>query len=145
MGETARVAQVRFCSAADGVRLAYLVDGGGPPLVRVATWLTHLELDRQSPIWGHWIARLSEGNTLIRYDERGCGLSDAEIGNPSLETWVGDLQAVVDAAGLERFALLGISQGQRSRLRMLRATRASLDLGCTALCIGRQVRGQGAA
>jgi pimeloyl-ACP methyl ester carboxylesterase/DNA-binding CsgD family transcriptional regulator len=145
IGETARVAQVRFCSAADGVRLAYAVDGRGPPLVRVATWLTHLELDRQSPIWGHWIARLSEGNTLIRYDERGCGLSDAEIGNPSLETWVGDLEAVVDAASLERFALLGISQGAAIAVAYAAffPERVSDLVLYGGYARGRQVRGQG--
>jgi pimeloyl-ACP methyl ester carboxylesterase/predicted DNA-binding protein (UPF0251 family) len=85
--------------------------GRGPPLVRVATWLTHLELDWESPVWRHWLDRLGERHTVVRYDERGCGLSDAEVGEPSVETWVGDLEAVVDAAGLDRFALLGVSQG----------------------------------
>jgi pimeloyl-ACP methyl ester carboxylesterase/DNA-binding CsgD family transcriptional regulator len=79
--------------------------------VRVATWLTHLELDWGSPVWRHWLDRLGESHTVLRYDERGCGLSDAEAGDPSVGTWVGDLEAVIDAAGLERFALLGVSQG----------------------------------
>lgn len=105
------VAEIRFCTAPDGVRLAYSMHGRGPPLVRVATWLTHLELDWESPVWRHWLDRLGEGHTVVRYDERGCGLSDAEVGEPSVETWVGDLEAVVDATGLERFALLGVSQG----------------------------------
>jgi pimeloyl-ACP methyl ester carboxylesterase len=85
--------------------------GHGPPLVKVATWLTHLELDWESPVWRHWLDRLGECRTILRYDERGCGLSDAEVGEPSVETWVGDLEAVVDATGLDRFALLGVSQG----------------------------------
>src|SRR5580693_613910 len=102
---------VRFCSAADGVRLAYAVHGSGPPLVRVATWLSHLELDWDSPVWRHWLKGLGERHTFVRYDERGCGLSDTEIGDPSVEAWVGDLETVVDAVGLERFALLGVSQG----------------------------------
>ena len=105
------VAEIRFCTAPDGVRLAYSMHGRGPPLVRVATWLTHLELDWESPVWRHWLDRLGECHTVVRYDERGCGLSDAEVGEPSVETWVGDLEAVVDATGLERFALLGVSQG----------------------------------
>jgi pimeloyl-ACP methyl ester carboxylesterase/DNA-binding CsgD family transcriptional regulator len=105
------VAEIRFCTAPDGVRLAYSMHGRGPPLVRVATWLTHLELDWGSPVWRHWLERLGEGHTVVRYDERGCGLSDAEVGEPSVETWVGDLEAVVDATGLGRFALLGVSQG----------------------------------
>jgi pimeloyl-ACP methyl ester carboxylesterase/DNA-binding CsgD family transcriptional regulator len=102
---------VRFCTATDGVRLAYAVHGSGLPLVRVATWLAHLELDWASPVWRHWLDGLGERHMVVRYDERGCGLSDANVGDPSVETWVGDLETVVDAVGLERFALLGISQG----------------------------------
>jgi pimeloyl-ACP methyl ester carboxylesterase/DNA-binding CsgD family transcriptional regulator len=103
--------QVRFCIAPDGVRLAYAVHGSGPPIVRPATWLTHLDFDWESPVWRHWLEGLADGHTLVRYDERGCGLSDREIGDLSVGTWVADLEAVVDAAGLERFSLLGISQG----------------------------------
>jgi pimeloyl-ACP methyl ester carboxylesterase/DNA-binding CsgD family transcriptional regulator len=103
--------EIRFCTAADGTRLAYAVDGRGPPLVRVATWLTHLELDWHSPVWRHWLDQLGAGHTVLRYDERGCGLSDVAVGEPSVQAWVGDLEAVVDAAGLDRFALLGVSQG----------------------------------
>jgi pimeloyl-ACP methyl ester carboxylesterase/DNA-binding CsgD family transcriptional regulator len=102
---------VRFCSATDGVRLAYAVHGTGSPLVRVATWLSHLEFDWESPVWRHWLKGLGERHTVVRYDERGCGLSDTEIGDPSVDVWVGDLETVIDAVGLERFALLGISQG----------------------------------
>ncbi len=102
---------VRFCTGTDGLRLAYAVHGIGPPLVRVATWLSHLELDWESPVWRHWVQRLGERHMLVRYDERGCGLSDTNIGDPSVDVWVGDLEAVVDAVGLERFALLGVSQG----------------------------------
>jgi pimeloyl-ACP methyl ester carboxylesterase/DNA-binding CsgD family transcriptional regulator len=103
--------QIRFCTAPDGVRLAYAVHGSGPPLVRPATWLTHLEFDWESPVWRHWLEGLAEGHTLVRYDERGCGLSDREVSDLSVDTWVADLETVVDAAGLERFSLLGISQG----------------------------------
>jgi pimeloyl-ACP methyl ester carboxylesterase len=103
--------EVRFCTAADGLSLAYAVHGSGPPLVRVATWLTHLDHDWASPIWRHWLDSLGQRHTVLRYDERGCGLSDSEIGDPSIDTWVGDLEAVVDAAGLDRFTLLGLSQG----------------------------------
>lgn len=102
---------IRFCTAPDGVRIAYAVHGSGPPIVRASTWLTHLEFDWKSPVWHHWLAALSDGHTLFRYDERGCGLSDRDVEEPSLEAWVGDLETVVDAAEVERFALLGISAG----------------------------------
>ena len=102
--------EVRFCTSGDGTRLGYAVHGEGRPIVRVATWLTHLEYDWESPIWRHWLEVLGDRHTLIRYDERGCGLSAAEFGDLSLENWVADLEAVVEAAGLERFALFGASQ-----------------------------------
>lgn len=103
--------EIRFCTSADGARLAYAMHGSGPPLVRVATWLTHLESDWDSPVWHHWLASLGETHTVLRYDERGCGLSDPGLGGLSVDTWVADLEAVIDAAGLERFDLLGVSQG----------------------------------
>lgn len=103
--------QIRFCRGFDGVRLAYAMSGEGPPLVRAPHWLTHLEYEWQSPIWRPWIEELSRGRALLRMDERGCGLSDRDTGDISFEAWVKDLEAVVDAAGLERFALLGHSQG----------------------------------
>jgi pimeloyl-ACP methyl ester carboxylesterase/DNA-binding winged helix-turn-helix (wHTH) protein len=102
---------VRFVTAPDGVRLAYAVYGKGPPLVWVANWLTHLELDFESPVWRHWIDFFSRHFTLIRYDERGCGLSDRLEQGFDLETWVGDLAAVIGAVGLDQFDLLGLSQG----------------------------------
>jgi pimeloyl-ACP methyl ester carboxylesterase/DNA-binding CsgD family transcriptional regulator len=103
--------QIRFCTTPDRVRLAYATHGTGPPLVKAANWMTHVEFDWESPVWRHWLEELGRGNTLVRYDERGCGLSDREVEDLSLEAWVSDLGSVVDAAGLERFALLGISQG----------------------------------
>ena len=104
--------ETRFCASPDGLRLAYAVEGEGAPLVKAGTWMTHLDFDRESPVWRHWVRELSRGHTLLRYDRRGCGLSDRQFdGIPSLETHVGDLAAVVDAAGFERFALLGLSGG----------------------------------
>jgi RNA polymerase sigma factor (sigma-70 family) len=104
--------ETRFCTAPDGVGLAYAIEGQGPPLVKAGNWMTHLDYDRQSPVWRHWVRELRRGHTLIRYDERGCGLSDREFsGTPTLDTYVADLTAVADAAGLERFALLGLSGG----------------------------------
>lgn len=102
---------IRFTRSADGVRLAYAQSGNGPPLVKAANWLSHLEFDWQSPLWRHWFDFLSRHNRLIRYDARGCGLSDWDVADLSLDAQVADLEAVVDAAGAERFALLGISQG----------------------------------
>src|ERR1700730_978913 len=103
--------QIRFCTTEDGVQLAYSQIGNGPPLVKTGNWMTHLEFDFESPIWRHLYRELSRDHQLIRYDARGNGLSDREIEDVSLETYVGDLEAVVEAAGLERFALFGISQG----------------------------------
>jgi pimeloyl-ACP methyl ester carboxylesterase/DNA-binding CsgD family transcriptional regulator len=101
---------IRFCRADDGVRLAYSTMGKGPPLVRAAHYLTHLEYDLRNPLWRPWLAELSRHHTLVRYDPRGCGLSDRETGDLSLARWVADLETVVDAAGLDRFALFGASQ-----------------------------------
>jgi pimeloyl-ACP methyl ester carboxylesterase len=103
--------EIRFCRTGDGTRLAYATSGTGPPLVKAANWLSHLDYDWESPVWRHWLAELSRRFRLIRYDERGCGLSDWDIGRFSFGDWVDDLEAVVDAAGLDRFPLLGISQG----------------------------------
>jgi serine/threonine protein kinase/alpha-beta hydrolase superfamily lysophospholipase len=103
--------RIYFCSARDGARIAYALTGQGPPLVKAANWLSHLEFDWNSPVWRHWLIELSARNTLIRYDERGNGLSDRELDDLSFEAWVSDLEAVVDACGVERFPLLGISQG----------------------------------
>jgi DNA-binding winged helix-turn-helix (wHTH) protein/pimeloyl-ACP methyl ester carboxylesterase len=103
--------EIRFCTADDGTRLAYATMGSGRPLVKVANWLSHLDYDRQSVVWRHWLIELSRRFRLVRYDERGCGLSDWDVPEFSFEAWVRDLEAVVDAVGLERFPLLGISQG----------------------------------
>jgi pimeloyl-ACP methyl ester carboxylesterase len=85
--------------------------GRGPPVVRAAHWLSHIEYDPKSPVWSPWLRELSQKNTYIRYDQRGCGLSDLWAPNMSFESWISDLEAVVDAQRLERFALLGMSQG----------------------------------
>jgi pimeloyl-ACP methyl ester carboxylesterase/DNA-binding CsgD family transcriptional regulator len=103
--------RIGFCASEDGTRLAYGVHGSGPPLLKAANWLTHLEKDWESPVWRHWLEALGETHTMVRYDERGCGLSDRDVSKLDLDAWVADLRAVVDAAGLERFSLLGISQG----------------------------------
>ncbi len=103
--------QVKFCTSLDGCNIAYTVIGKGPPLVKAPNWLNHLEYDWQSPIWRHMLQALSRDNSLVRFDQRGSGLSDREVPEISFETMVRDLETVVDAAGLDRFALIGISQG----------------------------------
>lgn len=108
----ADIAQVvRYCRTGDAVRLAYAVTGKGPPLVKAGNWLSHLEYDWASPVWKHVFRRLSQGHTLIRYDARGNGMSDWDVPEFTFDAWVDDLATVVDAAGVERFPLLGISQG----------------------------------
>lgn len=103
--------EIRFCVTQDGVRLAYAKTGQGHPLVRVGTWLTHIGHDLENPVWRPWLDSLSRFHTLYRYDPRGCGLSDWEVDQFSLDALVGDLETVVDAAGLEQFALMAMSQG----------------------------------
>jgi pimeloyl-ACP methyl ester carboxylesterase/DNA-binding CsgD family transcriptional regulator len=103
--------RIRFCRRSDGVTIAYADQGTGPAVVKAASWLTHLEHDWRSPVWLHWLEELGRGRRLVRYDERGCGLSDRDVDELSFESFVGDLEAVVDAAELDRFALVGISQG----------------------------------
>ena len=103
--------EIRYCTTPDGVRLGYAQSGSGPPLVKASNWLTHLDFEWESPIWRHWWEALSRHHRLLRYDERGNGLSQRDVTGVSFETWVRDLETVVDAAGLDRFALLGISRG----------------------------------
>lgn len=99
------------CVAKDGVRIAYATSGTGQPLVKAANWLNHLEFDFSSPVWRHWIETFSADHAFLRYDERGTGLSDWDVFDFSFDSFVRDLETVVDAAGLDRFPLLGISQG----------------------------------
>ena len=103
--------KVNYCRAPDGVRLAYAVMGSGSPLVKTANWMNHLEFDWQNPDLHHLYTSLARDFTLLRYDARGNGLSDWDVEDISLDAWVSHLEAVVDAAGLDRFALLGLSQG----------------------------------
>jgi class 3 adenylate cyclase/pimeloyl-ACP methyl ester carboxylesterase len=103
--------QIRYCRSPDGVRLAYSIVGNGPPLIKTANWINHLELDWELPLYRHLFVALAKQYTLIRYDARGNGLSDWDQSELSLDAWVKDLETVADAVGLDRFPILGFSQG----------------------------------
>ncbi|MGZ5384697.1 MAG: alpha/beta fold hydrolase [Acidimicrobiia bacterium] len=123
IGDAARVAKeetsgwgpedqdVRFCTSPDGVQIAYAVVGSGPPLVKAPNWMSHLEYDWKSPVWRHLLQKLASDRTLVRFDQRGNGLSDRQVDDISFDRFVQDLETVVDTVGLDRFPLLGISQG----------------------------------
>jgi len=106
MGQT-----IRFCTSADGVRIAFAQDGSGPPLVRAAFYMNHLELDRECLVWKPYLEEFGRHHTLLRHDMRGFGLSDAVVPEQSVDAWVHDLEAVVDAAGVDKFPLVGTCHG----------------------------------
>lgn len=103
--------QVNYCRTKDGIRLAYATAGSGPALVKAANWMNHLEYDWESPIMRHLMMGLARNRQLVRFDARGNGMSDWDVDDLSLESWVADLETVVDAAGINQFSLVGISQG----------------------------------
>ncbi len=106
------VQAIRYATSDDGTSLAWMRSGKGPALVKVANWMTHLEYDRESPLWSHWVNFLEQNFNYLRFDERGCGLSDRKLGKLNFDAWVQDIEAVVDQSGIEQPAyLLGISQG----------------------------------
>jgi pimeloyl-ACP methyl ester carboxylesterase/DNA-binding CsgD family transcriptional regulator len=135
--------QVRFCTSSDGVRLAYAVSGSGPRLVRAPHWFTHLEHDWNNPAMMPWSAGLSRGYSLLRFDQRGTGLSDREVPVPTWKSHVEDLATVVDAAGFDRFALIGLSQGAAFAVAYaaLHPERVSHLIICGGFVRGRKVRG----
>jgi len=102
---------IKFCTASDGVRLAYSTAGNGPPIVRVGNWFTHLEFDWNAPLLRHMLEGFAEHRQLVRYDVRGTGVSQRNVGDIAFDHFVSDLGAVVDSAGLDRFPLLAVSQG----------------------------------
>lgn len=103
--------ETSFCRSADRINIAFAAVGSGPTLVKAANWLTHLEYDWESPVWSPLLQRLAEKNRLVRYDGRGNGLSDRDVGDISFGSFVRDFECVIEAAKLERFAILGVSQG----------------------------------
>ncbi len=134
--------KVRILRTADGVNLAWATAGSGPALVRAATWLTHLEYDWDSPIWHHWLTFLTSHFYVIRYDERGCGMSDWESNDDSYKRWFDDFDAVVDAAKPKKpLILLGISHGAQPAISY--AVRFPEHVSHLILC-GGYARGWGA-
>jgi pimeloyl-ACP methyl ester carboxylesterase/DNA-binding SARP family transcriptional activator len=111
LGIGARKQSIHHAHSNDGTRIAYAVSGSGPAIVRASHWMSHLDFDWESPVWGHWIDALSDGFTLLRYDGRLNGLSGTTAQDISLDAFIADLECVVDAAGIKEFILLGISQG----------------------------------
>jgi pimeloyl-ACP methyl ester carboxylesterase/DNA-binding winged helix-turn-helix (wHTH) protein len=133
---------IRFCRAGDGIRIAYASVGSGPPLLKAANWMTHLDLEWTTPVWAHWLGGLARSRRLIRYDERGCGHSDWTAPGFTFDDWVDDLDSVVEAAGLDRFPLLGVSQGGAVAVAyaVRRPERVSRLILAGAYARGRQVR-----
>lgn len=138
---------VRFCRADDGTRIAYATVGSGPPLLKAANWMTHLDLEWTTPVWSHWLNGLARDRQLVRYDERGCGLSDWDVPSFSFDDWVDDLDTVVEAVGLDRFPLLGVSQGGAVAVAyaVRRPERVSRLILAGAYARGRQVRARNQA
>jgi len=131
--------QIRFCTSRDGTRIAYATCGAGPPLVWVGHWIRHLKFDWESPIWRPWLSWMTRGHRVVRYDWRGCGLSDREGVEFSLEKHTEDLETVVEAAGLERFVLFGmLSEGSAGVVYSVRHPERVSHL----ILYGAQVRGR---
>jgi pimeloyl-ACP methyl ester carboxylesterase/DNA-binding winged helix-turn-helix (wHTH) protein len=126
--------EIRFCTTPDNVRLAYATIGSGHPLVKVANCFNHLDFEWESPIWRHWVRDLANGQSILRYDGRTNGLSEWNVEDVSFEAWVHDLETVVDAAGLEQFALFGHSQG--GAIAIAYATRHPERVSHLVLCGG---------
>ena len=123
--------QIRFCKSADGSRIAYALGGSGPYLVWVQHWVHHLELDLQNPVWRGWLPTLARGRTLVRFDWRGCGLSD-RVASVSLDFLVANLESVIDTAGIQRCALFGMA-GAGSGIAMTYASRHPEKVDCLIL------------
>jgi pimeloyl-ACP methyl ester carboxylesterase/DNA-binding CsgD family transcriptional regulator len=134
---------VHFTSSFDGVRLAYAVAGRGHPIVRVPTWISHVEHDWHSPVMRHLVVEMASRHKLVNYDCRGVGMSERDVADMSFSAWVRDLQAVADAAGLERFAIWGISGAPAVAIAyaVRHPERVSHLVLCGGFCRGRLRRG----
>ena len=102
---------VRFCNSADGTALAFTVIGSGSPLMWISLQYTDNDLVSPGPASKHWMAALAARHTVIRFDMRGCGLSERKPVRMSLDAWIEDIEAVVNAAGLTRFAMVSVCTG----------------------------------
>src|SRR5688572_28503338 len=102
---------IRFCTSTDGTRIAMASCGEGPVILRAAHWLSHVDYDLESPVWRPWLHALAARNCFVRYDPRGCGLSERHVADLSVDAWHADLEAVAASIDEPHFALLGLSQG----------------------------------
>ncbi len=135
---------IRFCTSADGTRIAVASCGDGPVILRAAHWLSHVDYDLESPVWRPWLQVLSARNRFVRYDPRGCGLSDRHVADLSIEAWHADMDAVAASIEEPRFVLLGLSQGGALAIAyaLRHAERVSHLVLLNAYGQGRQVRAQ---
>lgn len=142
VSNTALRQEIRMTTAPDGLPLAYARSGQGPPLVRAAHWLSHLELDTESPTWRPFFDAIGQDHTLVRYDPRGTGLSGRQIGDGGIDLFVSDLLAVVDAAGIDRFPILAPSQAAPVALRFAARypERVSRIVSIGGYAVGRALR-----
>jgi len=133
---------VRYTSSPDGTQIAYAISGTGPPLMRAGHFLTHIEKDWHSSVFRPYIAALSERHALIRYDQRGTGLSETNVDDLSIEAYANDLMAVADAAGLDRFPIFATSQGVPIAIHFATThpDRVSRLVLCGGFAQGRSVR-----
>ena len=103
--------EIEFFTTSDGVRIAYTVGGQGPVVVRPIHWLNHLDFEWNNPVLRRWFSQVMQHNRLVRYDQRGSGLSDWNVSDFSFERTVRDFEELVDAVGLDEFAIFGGCQG----------------------------------
>ncbi len=119
-GRTAQSAikqRIRYVKSADGTQIAWADIGEGPAVLKAPNWMNHIEYEWRSPVVGPLLERFAGATRLVRFDQRGNGMSDWDVGEFSEEVMVGDMRAVVDAAGIDRFALFGLSQGAAFAIR----------------------------